>query len=138
MRLHTGVRLAAVALATTAALPAPQAGARQNPPAPDPEKVCRNNLKVLAVAMMMYVNDYDETFPPMRSAAQVRNRLRPYVKNEAAFYCPVTRQPYHPQKALSGKTLASIKDPKTTTMLTEAKAHPGGTAYTAHADGHVK
>jgi hypothetical protein len=74
----------------------------------------------------------------MQSAAQVQNRLRPYVKNMGSFSCPVTRQPYKPVKALSGKPLSSVKDPKTTTILSEAKAHPDGTKYTIYADGHAK
>jgi hypothetical protein len=88
--------------------------------------------------MMMYVQDHDETFPQMQSAAQVQNRLRPYLKSATGFSCPVTRQPYKPVKALSGKPLSGIKDPKTTIILSEPKAHPDGTRYTVYADGHAK
>ncbi|MES2463265.1 MAG: hypothetical protein V4671_22005 [Armatimonadota bacterium] len=147
MRMNSGALLAAVALATSTALLAPQVGAQlkpqarqkpQKPQAPEPKMVCRDNLRQIAIAMMMYVQDNDQTFPQMQSAAQVQNRLRPYLKNMPSFSCPVTRQPYQPVKALSGKPLASIKYPATTPMLSEAKAHPDGTKHTAYAEGHVK
>ena len=102
------------------------------------ERQCLSNLKQMATGMMMYVQDYDEKFPPMKSAAQVQNRLRPYVKREPAFFCPVTKKPYQPIKALSGKSLATIKEPASIPALFDAVPHPNGREFTAYADGHVK
>lgn len=144
MRINTVVLPIAVALAITAALFAPQVGARQTPQSGQKSQalesgvVCRNHLKQMGVAMMMYAQDNDETFPPMRSAAQVQNRLRPYVRDASSFYCPVTRQPYKPSQALSGKSLSSIEVLSTVTMLSDARAHPDGTENIAYADAHVK
>jgi prepilin-type N-terminal cleavage/methylation domain-containing protein/prepilin-type processing-associated H-X9-DG protein len=53
---------------------------------------CRSNMKQIGSAFMMYVQDYDETFPwrggnagPNYSFRQV---LQPYVKNSDLFRCP--------------------------------------------------
>ncbi len=74
----------------------------------------------------------------MKSAAQVQNRLRPYIRRDAVFTCPVTKKPYQPIKALSGKSLAAIKAPASRPALFDAVPHPDGTENIAYADGHVK
>ena len=43
-----------------------------------------SNLKQVGLAMMMYVQDYDEVYPTMKTAAQARV-LMPYLKSESAF-----------------------------------------------------
>ncbi|MCD6351836.1 MAG: DUF1559 domain-containing protein [Armatimonadetes bacterium] len=61
---------------------------------------CQSNLKQVALAFLMYVQDYDEKFPfwrwdshggggtPDPSAPQWYVRLYPYVKNTQLFVCP--------------------------------------------------
>ncbi len=139
MRTKPTVLSTIAALVVAAALFAPYADAQQKPPtATDPNIACRNNLRMYGTSMMMYVQDYDGTFPPMQTAKQVQNRVRPYLKNDQAFYCPVTRLPYQPVKALSGKRASDIKQRLITPMLVEARPHTDGTGHIAFADGHVK
>ena len=126
------------ATATSTVLLTSRVGAQQKRPAAEgPNHECQVRLKQVALGMMMYVQDYDERFPPMQTAKQVQNRLRPYVKREAVFYCPVTRQPYQPIKAMGGKSLAGVSDPAKTPMLFDSRRHPDGTENTAYADGRV-
>lgn len=62
---------------------------------------CLSNLKQVGLALMMYVQDYDETNPPyndgvanFNSAAVVTKTpnflgvLTPYTKNKGIYYCP--------------------------------------------------
>ena len=63
---------------------------------------CSSNLRQLGMAVMQYVQDYDETFPPRfpnpaAGAAfpckpcrtiDYRDYIRPYVKTEPMFRCP--------------------------------------------------
>jgi prepilin-type N-terminal cleavage/methylation domain-containing protein/prepilin-type processing-associated H-X9-DG protein len=61
---------------------------------------CLSNLKQLGLALMMYAQDYDETYPAVAAVVfngsswetQVfspwRPALEPYVKNTQVFYCP--------------------------------------------------
>lgn len=56
---------------------------------------CQSNLKQIGVAVMMYVQDHDETYPseqPTSSATSIWTRdtgaIYPYVKNIQIFECP--------------------------------------------------
>ncbi len=59
---------------------------------------CLNNVKSLALAMMMYVQDYDERFPMAYnyvdgytwydSRPDRPDAIRPYVRNTQIFLCP--------------------------------------------------
>lgn len=57
---------------------------------------CISNLKQIGLAMNMYAQDYDETFPtyyiyvPSLSYAERGwpRRIQPYVKNDQVFRCP--------------------------------------------------
>lgn len=121
--------------------------------APDQERLakqtgCQSNLKQVATALMMYVQDYDETYPPLASTAQMQNRLRPYLRNNAAFSCPETRLAYRPTPALGELRLETLPAPDKITAIRDAAPHPGfgypgnryenGTWNIAYADGHVK
>lgn len=97
-----------------------------------------NNLKRLALGVMMYLQDYDEVFPPMKSAAALKKSVKPYVKNERIFVQPDTKQPYLPNPRLARKELAKVKSPAKMAMLYEASPAPDGTRGVAFADGHVK
>src|SRR5262249_13343359 len=62
--------------------------------------VCLGNLKQLGTAVMMYLQDYDETFPwgiglgtvgtvkKERNPSEVTTMLVPYVKNDEIYICP--------------------------------------------------
>jgi len=61
---------------------------------------CTSNMKQLAMALMMYTQDWDETYPPNRLGAgrpcwspaptynSWRTLVQPYVKNWQVFDCP--------------------------------------------------
>jgi len=66
---------------------------------------CLSNLKQQGLAVMMYVQDYDETYPRSEQfttadtasgapTTQWQLLLQPYTKNMQVFYCPST--PYVP------------------------------------------
>jgi len=72
---------------------------------------CVNKLKQLGSAMQMYIQDYDETFPPVYLDPRLRvipdslvdlpewkgyswtERIYPYVRNEEVFKCPADPVP---------------------------------------------
>jgi prepilin-type N-terminal cleavage/methylation domain-containing protein/prepilin-type processing-associated H-X9-DG protein len=62
---------------------------------------CRSNLKQLGTALMMYAQDYDETYPLRRFQPIVspwwddnswRTVIQPYVKNTQVLVCPSNPQ----------------------------------------------
>lgn len=67
------------------------------------KSTCQSNLKQIGSGLMMYVQDYDETFPPVRGANTAafmdwRQSIYPYTKNVGIFLCPSNsangRNPY--------------------------------------------
>ncbi len=62
---------------------------------------CQNNLKQLALAVLMYANDYDETMPllaPYNVSPSVpiflQDNLAPYIKNTQLWTCPSAKGRY--------------------------------------------
>jgi prepilin-type N-terminal cleavage/methylation domain-containing protein/prepilin-type processing-associated H-X9-DG protein len=52
---------------------------------------CLSNMKQLGTGLMMYVQDYDQTYPRIRFREYDyvwRNAVMPYVKNMGVFACP--------------------------------------------------
>jgi prepilin-type N-terminal cleavage/methylation domain-containing protein/prepilin-type processing-associated H-X9-DG protein len=57
---------------------------------------CMSNLKQLGLGMMMYVQDYDETYSPNQQAFPTSpttydywyQTLQPYIKSTQLFFCP--------------------------------------------------
>jgi hypothetical protein len=58
--------------------------------------VSLSNLKQLGTGLLMYSQDYDEVFPPMKTAAGVKKLLSPYIKDDSVFINPITQKPYLP------------------------------------------
>ncbi len=81
---------------------------------------CRSNMKQLGVSMQMYVQDYDETYPPAESWD---NALQPYTKNAEPWTCP-TRPQTSPGYAyndwLSRRTIDTIENPAGTPVIFES------------------
>jgi len=86
----------------------------------DPESVCARNLKQLALAMLMYAQDYDDRLPP---AAVWMDSLEPYVKDlEPLLRCPRDTRPYSyaMNSGLSGARSTVIREANKVVMLFES------------------
>ena len=114
---------------------------------------CQSNLKQLAAAALMYIQDYDETLPPHRCACNnlwqsydcYFQAIFPYTKNVKCYECPSdtvgpntgcarvqwgpdmwpARKSYGYNKSTAGATLASIKQPADTVMLGDSQRSTG-------------
>jgi hypothetical protein len=136
--MHLSLRSAAALLlvaGTMIALPLVRA---QQSGQPDNNTRCLSNAKQVALAALMYAQDYDERLPPMKSAAQTQNLLNPYLKNKTLFTCPATQKPYVFNTRLSGMNTAKIAKPASTPLFCDAQAHGDGKWTVAYTDGHVK
>jgi|SRR5579884_477307 len=94
-------------------------------------------LKQIALGTMMYMQDYDENFPPMNDYNVFKKAVMPYVKNETIFINPITNEPYHINARLSKKNLAVVESPATMAMIYEASPAPDGTRGVCYVDGHA-
>ncbi len=116
---------------------------------------CTSNLKQLALAQLMYAQDWDERMQPAASWPQ---QTQPYVRNRELFICPADRPgsmqtpwplSYGMNEALSGQQLGSVAAPAEVPSLMDATAiagdparmvdfrHEGG-AVVSFVDGHVR
>jgi hypothetical protein len=97
-----------------------------------------SNLKQVSLGILMYVQDYDEIYPPLRDAKQTKELVMPYIKNEQVFLDPATKQPYGMNLDLSYRAQAEIERPAETVVLFETSPGPDGMRAVAFGDGHVK
>ena len=96
-----------------------------------------DRLKQVALAAIMYAQDYDEKLPPMKSAEAAKEALKPYVRSEEIFVDPTSKKPFKANAALSGKQLSQIEQPGETILFYEAQPGADGTRAAAFVDGHV-
>lgn len=114
------------------------------------------NLRQLGLALRQYLQDYDETLPPMTPATsfeQIKqfsrtgliNRstpvhvvLQPYMRNLDLVRHPVTKEIYRPNQSLSFKTESEFDRTYEIAAFYEASPAPDGTRAVAYLDGHVR
>ena len=84
---------------------------------------CLSNIKQSNLAILMYSQDYDETFP---HTTQWQDLITPYVRREDVFHCPTASKGITTEDAPYGyafnsdlldKPLAKIASPRTTLMI---------------------
>jgi hypothetical protein len=79
---------------------------------------CMSNLKQLGVGMMMYVQDYDESYP---LSASWNAATLPYIKNEHVYRCPLEEDQKTPSYAMNrrmnGVLLKNVADPAQAVLL---------------------
>ena len=102
---------------------------------------CVSNMRQIGTALMMYVQDYDETFPYCRfhgADAMIgthtyvwRNAIRPYLKNLDVLGCPsnphsrtIPGVPTAGNATPCDTTAASCAASKTSEIATPAAAEP--------------
>lgn len=120
------------------------------------EQSSLSNLKQIGLAVMMYVQDYDEKYPPMVAARNadeidehfngrnitprttVQNRLMPYIKSKQIFLQPVTHRPYLPNYKISRTSMAKIDNPASTLLFYEDAPNSAEMRAVVYADGHAK
>ncbi|MBV9471072.1 MAG: hypothetical protein JO316_08005 [Abitibacteriaceae bacterium] len=96
-----------------------------------------DNLRELGAALKNYIEDNDDTLPPMKDAATAKAALKPYG-SESVFVHPATKEAYRPNPVLSIKKLAHITNPAAMVAFFEANATPDGRRALLFLDGHVK
>ncbi len=102
----------------------------------DPNVTTTSRAKQLFIAIVQYTQDYDEVYPPMGNVSEFQAALAPYTRSLKPL-SNTRGQPFVPNAALSGVSLASITDPATTVLFQDTPPYADGSPTTAYADGHV-
>ncbi len=97
-----------------------------------------SNAKQLALATLMYVQDYDEMFPAGKTTAVIKPKLMPYLKNPPIFIDPVSGKDFVYNAALDKFPVAALKTPAQSVMFYSPKIHTDGMYTVAFTDGHCK
>src|SRR4051794_23203134 len=89
---------AVLAAARLLALPAPSPPTAIPSPTGEervpPTIASLKNLKQIGLALVMYVQDYDDVLPKMMTPGVAKNKLLPYAHNEMVFVYPGTHKMY--------------------------------------------
>src|ERR1043166_860524 len=85
--------------------------------------LCQSRLKQYSMALLMYQQDYDWCFPPMKMPVHVQNRVFPYTKDRSLFKCRASGKDYLPNPSLGYLNQASIESLPKTMMLRDAAPH---------------
>jgi hypothetical protein len=115
---------------------APQPG---QPPVVDPggdESV--GNLRELGVALRQYVQDHDNTLPPLRDSVKMKKALEPYTRNTIVFADPKTHDAYRTNPVLSEQLMENFTTPGETIAFYEAKPADDGTRSVLLLDGTAR
>ena len=108
------------------------------------ESMCQQHLAQLAMSVQFYVEDHEGVLP---NAATWKQDIMPYLWGDpSTFECPSSgrgQASYKLNTAVSGRTMASIRNRGKTAMIYEAGLlegsgpHRGG-GHVAYVDGHVE
>lgn len=71
----------------------------------------------------MYVTDYDESFPPMKTPSQVERLIHPYARDGSLYVCPQTGAHYLPNPAMGYISLSAIRLPAKSLIVRDATPH---------------
>ena len=98
-----------------------------------------SNMKQVALAALMYSNDYDDLFPNAHSASQAKSALMPYSKNDRLFK---TQNPNGGQLLfnvnLAAIAATAIAQPTTMPLYYDSLPWPDGGRPVAFVDGHAR
>lgn len=125
--------ISAVALAALGTLAI--AGGQLSPKAQSELTQAMSHIQNIGASVMLYASDYDDRLPLASSTAQAIKLTQPYLKDDSFWNHPVRGEVLY-NTALSGVSLARIKNTSKTLLLWEKKSTEGF-RVAAFADAHA-
>jgi hypothetical protein len=93
-----------------------------------------SNLRQLALADMMYMQDNIEVLPPLKTPEDIKGQLE---VPDSILYQPSSHMPYLPNVSIAGKSLGQFAEPESMILFYEQTPYEGGGRIAAFMDGHV-
>lgn len=100
--------------------------------------VVMSNMKQLGVGMMIYLADYDETFPPSMSSEEDWDYVQPYVKAPLQYPLENSEEFVMMNSELAGTRSVELASPESTVMFTFVSEEIPGVRFEAYADSSVR
>lgn len=98
-----------------------------------------SQVRQLAVAIQMYVQDNNGKYPPLNSKRLMKDALKAYLGNaEQMFLTPGTQVQYQGNANLAGAKESDIKNPTEVVSVFEPTPWPDGMRVVGFVDGHAK
>jgi hypothetical protein len=97
-----------------------------------------SNAKNIALATIMYADDYDNVFPYVQQTASAVEVLQPYTKNREVYKSPTKGGRFLFNMNLAGVNMTAIESPAQTPLWIESLPDPSMKVAVAFADGHAK
>jgi hypothetical protein len=104
---------------STSTMPPPSAAITFHAPATVNER-----LRILSLALEMYIEDYSDQLPPMHSHTQFERVITPYVLSGVICYDPETGLPFGLNPSLSHRKLSTIRNPSEMVVFYQPKPNP--------------
>ena len=96
-----------------------------------------SRVKKVALATLLYLQDYDTVYPTMPDAGTTRNLLFPYIKSNAVFIDPISNAPFVFNAWFSGKDQNKLPNEAFTfAMIYDPDLKVSGKWPVAFPDGH--
>lgn len=112
----------------------------QRPIDADLYAAAEQNARSVASAMLLYAQDYNETFPYVQGSKGAEYVIYPYVKNVKVYQTlnPMRNGEFRFNMSLAGVPMGEITDPVNTPLFYDPFAWPNNTYLVTFADSHVK
>lgn len=136
--LTTLQALVAVAAVAVAAPVVATVGLKGQGEDPTVRKAAIDRLKRVAVATLMYTQDYDNDYPYAQSTGTVRYLVGPYVKDRTSFDDPTPGGRFDFNLNIGGVSMHQIEAPAEQPAWVERLPSSKSGFDVAYADGHVK
>ena len=104
---------------------------------PDSQK-CSAHMKKALKAVQMYLQDWDNMFPPATTAQKLSDALQPYAADKYVLTCPVTRKEYKTNPHITWRPASMYPKLSEVVVLYDAVPHKDKKYLVGYADGSVK
>ncbi len=104
---------------------------------PDSQK-CSAHMKQALKAVQMYLQDWDNTFPPATTAQKLSEALQPYAADKYVLTCPITRKDYKTNPHITWRPASMYPKLSEVVVLYDAVPHKDKKYLVGYADGSVK
>lgn len=103
-----------------------------------PATQCIKRQRLFYLGLAMYLQDYDEVFPPYQNDTAFKQALDPYIKNKRAYTCPDSGQPFILGKQYRGQALSGIADLSPIEVVRDPVKHKSGVTTVTYLDGYTE